>query len=253
MPIQAITFDFWSTLYHYIESPRVRQRQEIQKMLLAYGHQYPEQQVTDAMKKAWQIWDDIWRTDHYTPEADAWLGFVIENLNVDLPKSVLEETASILEKSVLTDATQPVDGVPEILKKLSTKYRLGIISDTGLGKGNVLRTLLERDSLLSYFSHFTFSDEFGRSKPHADVFSATLKGLNVKSHQAIHIGDLRHTDIAGAQKVGMSSIRFAGIRDDKDENYPEANLIIYNYNELEEALNKLEIMPSGARNDATPQ
>ena len=222
-------------------------------MLSAHGFQHNDQQVADAMNEAWNIWDDIWRTKHYTPEADAWLGFVIENLDIEIQKTVLEETASILEKSVLTDATQPVDGVPEILRKLSKNYRLGIISDTGLGKGNVLRALLERDNLLSYFSHFTFSDEFGRSKPHPDVFTATLKGLNTKAHQAVHIGDLRHTDIAGAKKAGMRSIRFAEIRDDKDENYPEADQIIYNYAELERALKELNVTSSGATNNATTQ
>ncbi len=40
----------------------------------------------------------------------------------------------------------------------------------------------------------------------------------------------------------MGTIRFAGIRDDLDEIYPEADVIIYNYTELEAALNQLEAM-----------
>jgi len=240
MAITAITFDFWSTLYHYLQSPRGRQLQQIQKILAAHGHHRHELQVTKAMEQAWQTWDNIWRTKNYTPKADAWLGFVMENLGVSLSNTSFEQTALILEKSALTEDTQPVEGVPETLERLSIKYRLGIICDTGLGSGQVLRTLLERDELLPYFSHFTFSDEFGRSKPHPDVFHATLKGLNALPHQGVHIGDLRHTDIFGAQKVGMRAIRFAGIRDDRDQNYPEADVIIYKYSEIEAALNQLE-------------
>ncbi|MEN8171493.1 MAG: HAD family hydrolase [Chloroflexota bacterium] len=253
MTIQAITFDFWSTLYHFQQSPRIRQQQHIHEMLTHHGFQYDEQQVTKAMEQAWQIWDDIWRREHYTPEADAWLGYVINNLGVEIPKSSINQTALVLEKSVLHPTTQPVNGVSKTLQLLSKKYRLGIISDTGLGKGDVLRALLARDGLTPYFIHCIFSNEFGRSKPHRDVFQAALSELGAEPHQAVHIGDLRHTDIAGAHNAGMGTIRFAGIRDDREQGYPEADVVIYNYNEIEMALKELEIKLAGESQNGNSQ
>ena len=233
MSIQALTFDFWSTLYHYTQSPRVRRQQSIQTALAVVGRSdITGAQVLDAMKYAWDAWDRIWKTEHTTPGADDWLGFVLGQFDVVLPEATFSQAVTALERAAFADTTRPVDGAPQALALLSRHYRLGIISDTGLGTGQVLRSLLRRDELLSYFTCFIFSDEFGRSKPRPEVFHAALDGLNATPHQAAHIGDLRHTDIFGAKRAGMWAVRFAGIRDDRDNDYPEADAVIKSYDEL---------------------
>ena len=37
-----------------------------------------------------------------------------------------------------------------------------------------------------------------------------LHDLNIGPEEAVHIGDLEHTDIAGAKRIGMKAIKFIG-------------------------------------------
>ncbi len=240
MTIQAITFDFWGTLYRYTQSPRLRRLQLIQAALATNGAgDVREEKLADAIQVAWDNWDRVWRTEQRTFGAAEWLTLILDHIGAVLPKKVFSQTAQALERAILADRTVPVDGVPAVLAQLSQVYRLAIISDTGLSPGHVLRDLLQRDGLLSLFKHTIFSDEFGRSKPHPDVFRAALIQLSVSPHQAAHVGDLLHTDIRGARGAGMYTVRFAGVRDDRDAAHPDADLVIRSYDELAPALGRL--------------
>lgn len=233
MTIQAITFDFWSTLYRHTHTPKSRRQQQIRAALATVGRDdVAEEQIAAAMNQAWHHWDKVWRAEHRTLGASNWLTFVLDQVGAPLPETVFNQTVYALQRSVLTGDVIPVDGAPQVLAWLSKHYRMGIISDTALAPGQVLRTLLERDGLLPYFTHLTFSDELGRSKPDPLVFHSALEQLNVLPHQAVHIGDLRHTDIFGAREVGMGTIRYAGVRDDLDSEYPEADVVIKTYDAL---------------------
>lgn len=242
MTIQAITFDFWGTLYHYTQSPRLGRVRLIQAALASDGAgEVAEEKLDDAIQFAWDNWGRIWRTEQRTFGAGEWLTLVLDHIGAVLTKQAFSHTVQALERETLTDTTVPVDGVPAVLARLSQRYRLGIISDTGLSPGYVLRDLLLRDGLLPFFRHILFSDEFGRSKPHPDVFRAALAQLNVSPHQAAHVGDLLHTDISGARGAGMHAVRFAGINDDHDVARPDADYVIRTYDELAWVLDQLDL------------
>jgi putative hydrolase of the HAD superfamily len=99
----------------------------------------------------------------------------------------------------------------------------------------MLRDWMASQRILSYFTHLTFSDELGVSKPHPDAFLTTLSRLEVLPEEAVHIGDLPRTDIAGAKGVGMRAIRFTGVSDWGDGEVP-ADAKIASYGELVELL-----------------
>ncbi|HEY88698.1 MAG TPA: HAD family hydrolase [Thermoflexia bacterium] len=240
MTIQAITFDFWSTLYHHTQSPQGRRLQRIQTALASAGRDdIGEAALSEAMERAWDTWNRVWRGKCYTLGAAEWLRLVLEHVGGDLPAAIFSQSVAALETEILTDTTVPVEGAAAVLARLATQYQLGLISDTGIAPGRVLQTRLERDGLRSYFTHLTFSDEFGRSKPHPDVFRDTLAQLQVAPRQAVHVGDLLRTDISGARGVGMYTVRYAGIRDDRDALYPDADAIIKNYSTLEAVLERI--------------
>jgi len=233
MPIRAITFDFWGTLYHNQESPSIRRSLCIQAALAASGrHDITPAQIDEAMRYAWNIWDRVWREECRTFGAAEWLALILNRLSVTLPTTTFAKTVRALETADLTGTSVPVRGVMEVLVQLAPLYRLGIVSDTGVLPGKTLRALLKRDGLLSYFSHCIFSDEFGSSKPRPVVFLSALDRLDVLPHQAIHVGDLLRTDIAGARSAGMRTVRFAGIRDDRAMNFPDADAVIKDYADL---------------------
>lgn len=232
MSIKVITFDFWGTLYHNRVSLGEERKDRIMKQLSDSGISgITGEMIHTAMKKVWDHWDDVWKRETRTIDVEEWLVLVLAELDVELPQEVQKELSEELQQAIFTGNTQTVAWVKEAVCDLKKKYNIGIISDTGIASGRYLRKLLNKDAL-DFFDLYLFSDEFGKSKPAKELFSAVLDHFGVEPEEVVHIGDLRHTDVTGAKNAGMHTIRYAGIRDDKDENYAEADYVIDNYREL---------------------
>ena len=119
-----------------------------------------------------------------------------------LKKAVMDKFGDII-----LDETPPLtNGAAETVARLSTHFKLGIISDTGVTSGEKIKKLLDKDGILRYFTTTIFSDETGICKPRREAFDSALKGLGVNAGEAMHVGDLLRTDIAGAKAAGMKSV-----------------------------------------------
>lgn len=214
--IKAITFDFWQTLYKSREidyDERLRRlKSNVER---GNGTTFPMEQFQTAVYVARDEWTRAWEEDYRTLNAAEWLGIMLGALKITLPADHLQKIQLDMEESVLHNVPTLVDGAHDILRKLSERYRLGVISDTGLTPGRMLRQIMEADNLIRYFSHLTFSDELGTSKPHPDNFLTTLEALQAKPEEAIHVGDLLRTDVSGAQNVGMRGVQYVGLQQDK--------------------------------------
>jgi putative hydrolase of the HAD superfamily len=110
--------------------------------------------------------------------------------------------------------------------------RLGIVCDVGFTGGELLRELLAERGLLEHFEGWGFSDEVGHYKPSPQIFAAALEALGAGPEQAMHVGDLRRTDIAGATALGMRTVRYRGLHDDPTVDAPEAEFVIESHREL---------------------
>jgi putative hydrolase of the HAD superfamily len=126
-----------------------------------------------------------------------------------------------------------------MLKTLSTRYTLGIISDAIHTPGRGLRKLLERENLLQYFKHCIFSDEAGASKPSPRVFEQAARKLKTPLSQIVHVGDRESNDIAGPLAMGMQAILYTGLIDRGSQN-TQATVICRNFADLPEILQQLE-------------
>jgi len=101
-------------------------------------------------------------------------------------------------------------GVGQGLSQLTADYKLALIVDTGFAPGRVLRELLRRHDLLDLFAFAYFSDEGAWSKPDRRVFAGVLEELAVDPAEAVHVGDSKRTDIAGAKAAGMLAVQVSG-------------------------------------------
>jgi putative hydrolase of the HAD superfamily len=86
----------------------------------------------------------------------------------------------------------------------------------------VVRELLARVGLLEHLEAQVFSDELRVPKPHVRAFESALSALQMPAEGALHVGDLRRSDVAGARAAGMRTVRFRGRYDDSDAG-PGAN------------------------------
>ncbi|MFQ5575860.1 MAG: HAD family hydrolase [Anaerolineae bacterium] len=236
--IKAVTFDFWSTLYRG-RTPKYTERLLSLKAAVEEGSdaRFELAAFEAALKAARRAWNRAWVDEHRTIGAPEWLSILTAELGVSLRPRARAAIEAGLENTVLQDLPTLAPGLVPVLADLSARYRLAIISDTGLTPGRVLRQVLAHDNVFDYFSHCTFSDELGRSKPHADAFLSTLAALNAKPQQAVHVGDTLRTDIAGAQNVGMRAVQYVGLNHD---DYPGVtpDAVIHSHTELASWLNR---------------
>jgi putative hydrolase of the HAD superfamily len=233
--IQAITFDFWDTLFVAIRADASRCR-VIQGALERAGYKgVGEARIRHAIGRTWRVWDRVWEQEQRTFGAPCWVSLVLADLGVSLPQQEQDALVQAIATSGMEARPPLVEGVSALLPRLARDYRLGLISDTGLSPGWMLREQMASHGVLRYFSHLTFSDELEVSKPHPDAFLTTLAGLGVSPEAAVHIGDHPRTDIAGARAVGMRAVRFIGVRN-RPNGAVRADAEIKSYNELEALL-----------------
>ncbi|RLI19572.1 haloacid dehalogenase, partial [Candidatus Bathyarchaeota archaeon] len=64
-----------------------------------------------------------------------------------------------------------------------------------------------RLGLHHFFDIVVISEEVGSEKPDTKIFEVALKKLNIEPYEAVYVGDNLETDILGANKAGMISIR----------------------------------------------
>lgn len=214
MAIQAISLDFWNTLF--AERPgafrlyAARRRRLLVEAASECGH-FTDEQIAGACRAEAETHHQIWCDQHRTLPARERIATILNALGADLSSQRIDELATAYEEGILEQPPVMVDGARAALAKLSARYRLGIISDVGFSPGRVLKRVLSEAGILEAFDSLVFSDEAGRSKPHADVFRQTAIRLGTDPANMAHIGDLEHTDVVGAKAAGYRAIRFAGV------------------------------------------
>lgn len=237
--IKAITFDFWNTLFVAVRADDARCRRIKQALERAGWANISEARIGRAIARVWREWDRMWEHEYRTFGAEHWVASVTADLGVNLADAEREALIEAMATSGMEANPPLVDGLGTLLPRLAQRYRLGLICDTGLSPGWMLRQLMASHGILQHFAHLTFSDELGVSKPHPRAFFSTLTHLDVPPEAAVHIGDYPRTDIAGAQEVGMRAVRFAGVHDwDNGTVEPDAKIV--SYAELEPLLKSWE-------------
>lgn len=209
--IKVITFDFWNTIF---DSSNGRERNSVRKNTIIEEIQKlnPELEfdVDTLLKSAWEYFNHNWINEHKTPSSMEMVKFFWKQLALNENSVAQNRIATVFEESVLYYPPQLNESVSQAIEELSKNYKLAIVSDTGFSPGRILKSLLNTESILHFFSAFSFSDETNTSKPHPKAFQTILSALNCLPHNAVHIGDIERTDIAGAKAVGMKAIKFTG-------------------------------------------
>ncbi len=238
---KAITFDFWQTLYaDTLENWKKRQVIRVEKChkyLNSRGYSCELSDVETGMDEAYNVAMSRWY-QHIGVSVETCMLTFAETLKLSLDESEIAAIIECLGQAFLASPPILISHVKPVLANLSQHYLLGIISDSALTPGSYARQLMERDEILQYFSVFTFSDETAHTKPEVVQFHSTVKQLNAKPADAVHIGDIVRTDIVGAKNAGMKAIRFAGINK-SETNDTLSDLVIDDYRQLEAAIEEL--------------
>lgn len=212
--IKVITVDFWNTLFDSHDG-NIRNDARLKVLLSTLKDLEFEidfNKFDEVVRRSWQYYSMIWETEFRTPNAEELINFVWNEMNFDKNPKAIDYIVKFFEKSIIYFPPNLLPNAKDVICKLSQKYKLAIVSDTGFSPGIVMRELMDTVEILKYFSAFSFSDETGVAKPHPKAFDTILKELDCMPEEALHIGDIERTDICGARDIGMRAIKYCGDR-----------------------------------------
>lgn len=233
----AVCFDYWNTLMHEDGRLLALRREAWAARIGATGRALADHELDAAFEGGWRRFTAAWEANEQYRIVDA-ARDLLADLGVEDPDGSLHAEL-LADLDGLADRAQlvPAPGIAECLARLKDAgMRLGIICDVGMTPSTTLRRQLERQGLLELFDHWSFSDEVGWYKPAAAIFEHALAGLGVEPARAVHVGDLRRTDVAGARAMGMTAVRYRGIADDADDAHPDADIVCDHHAELPDLL-----------------
>lgn len=234
--LRAVTFDCWGTLIQLRDEATVLERriETICAFARDAGSDPAEEQARRAFDAAWQRHNRLW-TEGIASGAPEMAGWTLEALGIG-DAALAGKLAHALEQSTSDGECAMLEGARDTLERLAERgVRRALICDTGISPGSVVRRTLDGLGLLELLEVQVFSNEAGVPKPNPRVFHAALEPLGVTPAEAVHVGDLRRSDIAGARGVGMGSIRIRQVHDDRSE-HPEADAVADSHRHLLEIL-----------------
>ena len=229
--IRAVTYDCWGTLLKDKDwEGAMRDRIGALRRFIDLD----EDDARDLMNEAWAKHDEAWKqVETFGPGRMA--AYCLEKHGID-DNDTIQELTREFEEASLRIGVDAVEGARETIEVLKDKgIRLGLVCDTGLTPGRVVRELLTSVGLIDYLEFLCFSDEVGIPKPGNEIFAKCLAELGCRPPEAIHVGDLKRTDVAGARDLGMHAVRFRGVHDDRSD-AREAEIVIDRHEQLLEVL-----------------
>lgn len=229
--IRAVTYDCWGTL---LKDRDWKGAWNKRVGALSSFLEIDEADADTLLQEAWAKHDEAWKQiETFGPGRMA--AYCLEARGVSDDESI-EALTRTFEEASLEIGVEAVEGARETMVGLTKAgIRLGLICDTGLTPGRVVREMLEANDLAEHLEVLCFSDEVGVPKPGAEIFEKALAGLGANPPEAIHVGDLKRTDIAGARHIGMHAARFRGVHDDRSD-FAEAPIVLDRHEQLLEAL-----------------
>jgi len=197
------------------------------------------ERASAAYDEAWSRHMQLWASGVASGAKDV-AHWALADLGVSPHGELLAPVVERFEEASHSSSVVALEQAAATLERItSTGVRCAVICDTGLTPGRVVRRHLEHVGLLRYFEVQIFSDEWSIVKPDARIFHAALEALGVSASSAVHVGDLKRTDVAGARSVGMRTVRIRLSHDDLDD-LPDADHVIDSHAELPALLGLVE-------------
>jgi putative hydrolase of the HAD superfamily len=230
--IEAITFDLWNTLFHNISYTNAR-KELIKQLLNKNGFHISDTRLHRAFNNNFNFLNPRFKTTQYRHiYTQTRIKNMFQELEVDFNPTIIAEINNSFGNLMLSNPPLLRKGVFDTLSELSSNYNIGLISDTGITPGRIIREVLNDYSILGFFDVTVFSDETGYYKPHPIAFKTALSYLDCFPINAVHVGDLLATDIKGAVEYNMRAV---WIRDPQTMN-PGEVLPDYEISEIPEIL-----------------
>jgi len=248
--IKAVTFDFWNTIATVPPGAMNEARKRgIRAACEGHGVEVEAEALVASLKEVGLNWERSWAAGRHLHPREA-AEALVRSLGIEgAAREMVAEAFLGAGREVELEFAPGTRACLEALEERG--IRIGIVCDVGFSGGELLRELLAEEGLLGHFSGWSFSDEVGRYKPAPQIFEAALEMLGAQPGEALHVGDLRRTDVVGASALGMRTVRYRGMNPEGDtEAGAEADFVIGSHLELLDVIADLdqnEVLPGKPR------
>ena len=229
---EAVTFDCWATLLVEEDWPAAH-RMRVDALRGAAregGRELSLSEASAVFDAAWEAHMKLWQEGVASGARDVAV-WALADLQLH-QRSPLAQLVEHFEEASHSGRVVALPGARNTLRQLrNAGVKLGLVCDTGLTPGRVVRKHLDRLGLLELLDSLAFSDEVGVPKPDPRIFRAALEPLGVEPGRAVHVGDLRAQDVAGARRLGMSTVRLRAHHDDRTA-AADADLVVDSHESL---------------------
>lgn len=230
--LAAVTFDCWATLLveeDWTTAHRLRV-QALGDAAREAGVRASPARIAATFDAAWDRHMQQWSTGVATGAREV-AGWALDDLGI-AQQPALAHLVAHFEEASHSGRVTALDSARETLAQLQARgVACGLVCDTGLTPGRVVRRHLERLGLLALLDSLAFSDEVGVPKPSPRIFAAALGPLGVPPERAAHVGDLRANDVQGARAYGMATVRIRALHDDATA-LPDADYVVDDHRAL---------------------
>jgi len=132
---------------------------------------------------------------------------LICTFNSDIPLQHIEEITAKLEYNyfkVYTAHCVVHKDVFEVLTKLSSSYKLGVVSNFKTDNG--IENILEKFDIFRYFQYITTSIKNGWRKPHPSIYREIIEKTHSQPNDILFVGDDLICDYQKPKEIGMNAI-----------------------------------------------
>ena len=238
--LRALTFDYWDTLYEGGARPErvALRRTAVGALLGAYGRDLPEPQLRALYDESGREAERWWSEEHRGYRTDDRLRWILERAALTPREGCahVATAADAVDNALLMLPPAMLVGAWQMLRMLSRRFTLAIISDTGFASGRAQDRLLEKDAARAFFASTIYSMDVGHAKPRAEIFQAAIDALGIAPADILHIGDNERTDVRGALAAGFRAIRIDVVRDGGPS---EAEFVARSFEDLTAYLEKV--------------
>ncbi|HYM14947.1 MAG TPA: HAD family hydrolase [Dehalococcoidia bacterium] len=245
--LRAVFFDLWGTLI--VDDPLTsaeRQRfrlARVRETLATLGIDRPEEEIETAFAAAGAEHELLHQQERDLSARGRTVAYV-RQIDDALPAGLDDAAWRRLDDAILAPALQyPPAAMPGARDALMAVRALGIgtglISNTGVTPGSILREILGRMRLLELLDVTVFSDEAQLAKPAAAIFEGAAAEIGVEAGAVAFVGDQPRLDVLGARRAGMWAVQIGDVAEDGT---PEPHARIAALGELVPALQAMGLV-----------
>ncbi|MCD6495726.1 MAG: TIGR02253 family HAD-type hydrolase [Candidatus Aenigmarchaeota archaeon] len=191
--IRAVLFDLDNTLVDFLRMKTTSVDAAVSAMIDAGL----PMKKTNALKILWELYDDY--GIEYGEILQQFLRKVLGRVDYKILAAGI-----IAYRRVKAGFLEPYPHVIPTLLRLKEKgYLLGVVSDAPRMRAWLRLAAMK---ISDFFDVVVTLDDSGKQKPDPTSYSIALKKLGVKPDEAVFVGDNTNRDIAGAKKLGMTTV-----------------------------------------------